>query len=240
VTLTFLLVLVDTAVDCSPRASLNFVEFIWDNIKTFAFIKYAIVCTPLETPKILFLRHYRASSDSWRTFNLCAACCTDCTPSIQRFVNKCTFPRSYSNYPNSCKCNLCLRQPSTLRDLASHSVFHLTFNLSEFQLTARTLYHHYLHACNSHLVPEHKLIPHTGICLQSVYACHTLCELENRFHEYCIPDRYVCWRSFYNEHYASYEEVIATLRFDRNRRWCVFCYGTLFIPAQCLVEGVAQ
>ena len=109
VTLTFLLVLVDTAVDCSPRASLNFVEFIWHNIETFAFIKYAIVCTLLETPKILFLRHYRAASDSWRTFNLCAACCRDCTPSIQRFVNKCTFPLSYSNYPNSYKCNLCLR-----------------------------------------------------------------------------------------------------------------------------------
>jgi len=39
VTLTFLLVLIDTAVDCSPRASLNFVEFIWHNIKIFAFIK---------------------------------------------------------------------------------------------------------------------------------------------------------------------------------------------------------
>jgi len=57
VTLTFLLVLVDTAINCSPRASLIFVEFMWHNIKTFAFIKYAIVCTPLETPKILFLRY---------------------------------------------------------------------------------------------------------------------------------------------------------------------------------------
>ena len=60
VALTFHLVLVDATVDCSPRASLNFVQFIWNNIKTFAFIKYAIVCVPLETPKILFLRHYRA------------------------------------------------------------------------------------------------------------------------------------------------------------------------------------
>ena len=130
VTLNFLLVLVVAAVDCSPRASLNFVKFIWDNIKTFAFIKYAIVCIPLETPNTLFLRHYRVSSDGWRTFNLCGACCMDCTSSIQRFVNKCTFPRPYSSFTNSCKCNLCLRQPHTLRDLATHSVFHLTFNLS--------------------------------------------------------------------------------------------------------------
>ena len=188
-TLNFLLVLVDTAIDCSPRTSLNFVEFIWHNIKTFAFIKYAIVCPPLETPKILFLLHYRAASDGWRTFNLCRACCRDCTTSIRRFMNECSFPRSYYNYPNSCKCNLCLRQPPTLRDLAPHSVFHLTFNLTELQLTPHTQYHHYLHAANSNLVPEHKLIPHIFICLQASYVHHTLSHHENRFHEYCIPDR---------------------------------------------------
>jgi len=188
VTLTFHLVLVDATVYCSPRACLNFVEFIWDNIKTFAFIKYAIVCVPLETPTILFLRHYRAASDCW-TYNLRAACCRDCTPSIRQFINNCTFPHSYSTYRNSCKCNLCLRQPPNLSDLASHSVFHLTFNLSEFQLTARTLYHHYLHAANSHLVPEHKLIPHTGIYLQSAYVHPTLCGRDTKFREYCIPDR---------------------------------------------------
>ena len=54
------------------------------------------------------------------------------------------------------------------------SVFHLTFNLSEFQLTPQTLYHHYLHVANSHLVSEHKLIPHTGNSLQAAYAHHCL------------------------------------------------------------------
>ena len=181
----------------------------------------------------MFLLHYRATGDGWRTFNLCAECCRDCTPSIQRFVNKCT-------YQNSCKCNLCLRQPPTLRDLASHSVFHLNFNFLEFQLTARKLYHNYLHAANSHHVPEHKLIPHKGICLQSPYAHSTLCERGTRFHEYYIQDREVCWRSFDNEHYGSYEEVIATLCFDRNRLWCPFCEGPIFIPAQCRVEHMGQ
>jgi hypothetical protein len=96
VTLTFHLVLVDATVDCGPRACLNFVVFIWNNIKTFAFIKYAIVCIPLETPKILFLRHYCVASDGWRTYNLCAACCRDSMPSIGQFVNNCIFSHSYS------------------------------------------------------------------------------------------------------------------------------------------------
>jgi len=114
------------------------------------------------------------------------------------------------------------------------------FQFSDFQLTPQTLYQHYLHAANSHLVPEHKLIPHTGICLQAAYAHHTLSDHENRFHEYCIPDRYVCFSSFDNEHYASYEGVIATLCFDRNRWWCNFCDRPLFISTQCLVGGVGQ
>jgi len=94
--------------------------------------------------------------------------------------------------------------------LASHSVFHVAFILSEFQITARKLYHHYLHAANSHHIPERKLIPHTGMCLQTAYAHHTQFGRETSFHEYCIADRYVCWRSFQRDYYASYGEVIAT------------------------------
>jgi hypothetical protein len=80
VTLTFHLVLVDATVDCGPRACKNFVDLIWENIKTFAFINYAIVCVPLETPTIFFLRHYRSAIEGWGTYNLCAACCRDLRP----------------------------------------------------------------------------------------------------------------------------------------------------------------
>jgi len=91
VTLTFHLVLVEPTVDCAHRACIIFMEFICDNIKTFAFIKYAIVCVPLDTHKILFLRHYRSASDGWRTYKLCAACCRDWSPSVRQFINNCTF-----------------------------------------------------------------------------------------------------------------------------------------------------
>ena len=78
----------------SPRACLNVVQLIWNNIKIIALIKYAVVCVPLETPNILFLLHYRACSDGWGTYSLCAACSRDCTLSIQQFVYNCTFPHS--------------------------------------------------------------------------------------------------------------------------------------------------
>ena len=156
------------------------------------------------------------------------------------FHKQLNFRHSYSTYQNTCKCNLCSRQSPTLRDLASHSFFNHTFELSEFQLTARTLYHHYLYAANSPLVPEHKLLPYTGNYLQSAYAHNTLCRRETRFNEYCIPDCYVCWRSFDNEHCASYEEIIAKLCFNKNRRWCTFFDGHLFIPTQCLLDDEEQ
>ena len=96
---------------------------------------------------VLYLHHYRSTSDSWRTYNLCATCFRDCTPSARKFVANCTFP-------NSCKCNVWLRQPPTLRNLVSHSVFHHTFNFSEFKLTGRTLFHQYVHAAASLLFPS--------------------------------------------------------------------------------------
>ena len=64
VKLTFHQVLVGATMDCGPRACLNFVDFTWDNINTFAFIKYAIVCVNIDTPNILFLRHYRSVIDA--------------------------------------------------------------------------------------------------------------------------------------------------------------------------------
>ena len=45
VTLTFHLVLVDATMDYGPRECINFVDLISENIKTFAFIKYAIVAS---------------------------------------------------------------------------------------------------------------------------------------------------------------------------------------------------
>ena len=88
-------------------------------------------------------------------------------PSARKFVAKCTFP-------NSCKCNVCLRQPPTLRNLASHSVFHHTFNLSEFKLTGRTLFYKYVHAANPLLFPSISWF-RTRASLYSMLTCITHC-----------------------------------------------------------------
>ena len=95
---------------------------------------YAIICIPLDTPTVSYLHHHRTVSDGWRTDGLCDESFEDIRLKLQPFVSNFT-------YQHSCGCNLCLRQPPTLRDLASYKVFHLGFNLSEFTLTSRTPYH---------------------------------------------------------------------------------------------------
>lgn len=150
VTVNFSLTIVDVSVSCGSKSSINFTEFIWDYICSFTFKMYAIVCVPFDTPTFLYFNHHRATSDGWKSFNYC----DDFQSLMKPFVGNCTSEPS-------CQCPVSLRQPPSLRNLASHTVFHFTFNLSPFTLSNRTLYHQYLYAVESATVSEDELIPNT-------------------------------------------------------------------------------
>ena len=45
-------------VPCGSTSSINFMEFLWDNTVVFSFQKYGIVCVPLDSPRVLYLRHH--------------------------------------------------------------------------------------------------------------------------------------------------------------------------------------
>ena len=96
------------------------------------------VCS-FNTPTVLYLQHHRSNSEGWESLILCNNCAKEIVNLLQPMVGNCT--------PDpSCRCNVCLRPPPSLRNLVSHTVFHYTYNLSEFILTDRTLYHQYLYA----------------------------------------------------------------------------------------------
>jgi len=61
---------------------------------------------------------------------------------------------------------MCLRQQQTLRNLASLSVFQVTFSLSQLELIGRTLFDQYVYAAESPLVHEYKVVPHTDLTLK--------------------------------------------------------------------------
>jgi len=127
----------------------------------FAVKTYSIVCIPLNTPTVLYLQYHRAISDGCGSLVLCNYFFKEILSIVQPMVRNCTLDPS-------CRCNVCLRQPPSLRNLASHTVFHYTFNLSQFTLTDRTLYHQYLYAVESQTVSEENLVPDTVCTLASL------------------------------------------------------------------------
>jgi len=138
---------------------------------------YAIVCVPLNTPTVLYLHHHRAASDGWASYSLCDVCLEAFRLILQPSVGKCTYGRSWG-------CNVCLLQPPWLRGLASHTVFHLTFNLSEFALTSRTLYQQYLYAVESNIAHKDRPVPLTFSRLQCTFVRDKRCAISKQISQW--------------------------------------------------------
>jgi hypothetical protein len=108
---------IDSSQPCGQRSNLDFVHFFWRHHERVSLNKYAITLfcpTPDSKPIMLFLKYYRARSDSWRD----TANCDSCVRLQQRQVQAFT-PCSQ---PNQCSCIICLRQPPSLHDIASFSL----------------------------------------------------------------------------------------------------------------------
>jgi len=217
----FHITIVDVSVYCGSQSIINLAEFIWKHVCVFAIKMYPIVCVPLNTPTVFYLHRHRAASDGWTSDSLCDECLEEFRLILQPFVGNCTYGRS-------CGCNVCLRQPPSLRGLASNTVFHLTFNLSEFALTSRTLYHQYLYAVESNIFPEDRLVPLTFSRLQCTFVRDKRCAISKRFHNNCVIPSERYWSTTYATYCASQEEAIATLSDEKDNWWCDFCHGPLF------------
>jgi len=174
VSVPFLITVIDVAVPCGSKSNIILAEFIWENARIFAFKMYAIVCVPSGTPTVLYLNHHAATSGGLTPDSLYKECLNEFKPILWHFICECTGTPS-------CKCNVCLRQAPSLRSLASHTVFRLAFNLSEIKLTRRTLYHQYLHAVKSDIVPLDRLIPITFPKLHCTYLHGQNCDDSKNF-----------------------------------------------------------
>ena len=229
-TYTCLLGFVDTVtVPCGSASNINFTEFLWDNTVVFSFQKYGIVAVPLDSPRILYLQHHGAESSGWTQSSLCQRCARHYQPQTYPFLPQCTASAS-----SSCKCNVCVRQPPSLRSLASYTVFHITENLSEFTLTADTLYDNYIHAVQSNLVPEDRLIPFTFPHLRCAFARGLRSSTRRRFHKTCVDPTLFPWFTHTGEYCNSKAEVIERLRECRHEYWCDVCNKPLFATTDCL------
>ena len=136
-------------------SNLNLVHYFWDNCTVLSCRKYSMVILAMETPnhsRPFFLKHYRAESDGWTSRLFCDSCATYSTRRVQNYISGCT--KTYD-----CKCNVCLRQPPTLKNLASHSVFNILFDSDRFVLSSTTTYEEYKFVVNSKKVSNSRLLP---------------------------------------------------------------------------------
>ena len=172
-------------------------------------------------------RHYGATNGGWTQTSLCRPCFKDYRPRTNSFLPMCTGS-------SSCRCHVCLRQLPSLRSLASYTVFLITNNISEFTLSSRTLYQHYVRAVELNIVPIDRLLPHSFSKLSCIFVRAKDSCFRKRFHKACVTPSQLYWYTHTEEYCATEDETIASLCTDSHEWWCDLCFKPLFATADCL------
>ena len=121
----------------------HLVEFVWNYSNIMKCTVFAIVAVPFDKDlRVLYLKHHRAASDGWTIYSSCYRCRNDYKNNISNSLHNCNLSNNYT-------CNLCLRQPPSLRGLVSQTVCHFTYNIEHFTLTHETTYDQYVYAVHS-------------------------------------------------------------------------------------------
>ena len=127
--------------------------------------------------------------------------CLELSACFRRFHTQCSDS-------TSCKCHVCLRQSPSLRGLASYAVFHITNNLFEFTLSSETLYHHYVRAVKSEIVPAERLIPTTFPHLRCTFARSNEYLSVKRYHKACVDPYQFPWYTQTGEYCDSKKRLL--------------------------------
>ena len=135
ISLDFKIITLDTLKNCGPLSNLNFVEFLWDASSKEKCTSFAITAVPFpnEIIRVTCFKYYRAASDGLTMRALCYTCTEFHTHHTRK-----TYSPHTCKLSKDCACNLCLRQPPSLRGLAFQAVFHLTFSIENFKLSPET------------------------------------------------------------------------------------------------------
>ena len=147
-----------------------------------------------------------------------------------------TGTRADFSLERSCRCNVCLRQPPTLRGSASYTVFHLTFNVNQFTLNGMTQHEQYKHVVRSSLVPNRRLVPHTFHVLKYNFVRSRHCGIKRFHYRWANPVEriVVMWSNFHVKFCNNADDAIRILLIDKHYWWCNFCDRPLFIPPECV------
>jgi hypothetical protein len=213
---------IDSPTSCGPLSNLNFVHFIWDNSERLEFMKHVMLLFPYHDsrpPILLFLKNHRARSGGWTDIDGCTSC-------IERFQRDLR-PYSGCIRPDrgSCFCNICIRQPPSLLDSASHILFQCVLDLERFELNCFTTYAQYRYAVQSGRVDDLRLLPPEFPFIRIWCRFHTF---ENKHHDGC-PGRGE-WTTEMMAAFVNVEAAVQNLVNNERQYWCSHCDKGLFFP----------
>ena len=130
--------------------------------------------------------------------------------------------------PGKCRCNICTRQPSSLRDSASHIIFKFVYGISKFELTTHTTFSEYVYAVRSVMVDEDRLLPPE---FPVILLCFTFDRFVHKYHRDCPNEG--AWDTQLESEFTSRDAALRTLTVWKDRFWCHHCERGLFFPKTC-------
>jgi hypothetical protein len=158
--------------------NVDFIHFVWNHFEFTSQKRHALTLIPFGftegNPILLALKYYRAKCDDWKDGTNCTACVEEYRQSVRDDVG-CLLNRTYC-------CNVCLRQPPKLFDLAHNVYSKMVYNLDRFAITSDTTYEKFVYAARSTLVRYTRLLPpaYPNIILHCSFNT-----LNHRVHPHC-------------------------------------------------------
>jgi hypothetical protein len=134
-----------------------------------------------------------------------------------------------------CNCKVCVRQPPTLRDMASRTLFSLCLRPERFELTREVIHSEFVHAIHSERAQVERCLP-PGFPTLTLHFTYQYCS-HLPFHPWCNPT--LPWHATVRRTFDSPEEAFSELYSRRDLYWCTWCEKPLFFPTNCRgVHGV--
>jgi len=159
-------------------------------------------------------------SDGWTDIDGCLSCVESYQRTI-RHNNSC-------NRTDNCYCNICTRQPPSLRVSALHILFKCVIDLERFELTCHITYRQYKYAVQPGRVDDLRLLPPEFPFIRVVFRYHTL---EHKFHHHC-PGKGE-WNTRMETSFVDIKTAVTCLANDERHYWCKHCERGLFFPIMC-------
>ena len=208
--------------DIGPLCNLDFLNFVWDYLAAYSFLKFGIITFPVRNrAKILYVQHHRARSDVWHSTALCEPCARLRRDDWYLWYNNARTPE--------CRCVVCVRQPPSLKASAAHVVFNIVLSPERFRVSRVTTFDHFAYAFHTDRVPFPLLLPRFGVFRMLAHRMDSTGRWHHLHHAPSVST--LIFSSQVTFHLAS--DAVYALRWDRQKWWCATCDCPLFICDPC-------